>query len=192
MEFYIPKSLSSDIRKQLGFAKVEKVKVVVEPKAIIDECLSNVRDYLIKNHGEIQFGWKFSVLGNVLLRAVGHAVLKTSDGKLTCITPNNTNLNKINFLPDNSIKNKIITNYLPCKHMSLIDNEDVIAYASLMDQYEQIKLYFPVEKHSEEKIKLEKQANEFIFKLQYAAIQKTKMDDYCFCGSNLIRAFCCQ
>ena len=76
MKFYIPNSISSDIRRKLGYVKIRKIKVITHPNSIKDECLENVRSYLANHQGEVQLGWKFSLLGNVILRLIAHAVVK--------------------------------------------------------------------------------------------------------------------
>lgn len=192
MKLYIPASINLNIRKKLGYVKIEKIKVKVETHSIKDECLNNVLEYLQTEQGEIQFGWKFSILGNVIIRAIGHAVLKNNIGTLICITPNDLNLNEINFLPDNSIKSRIVNNYLPCKHVSLIDNNQVKACALAMDEYENLKINDPSDLYAEKRQLSLQHIQPYYESVLAQALLNTKMDDCCYCGSGILRAFCHQ
>ena len=177
MKFYIPKTISPDIRIKLGSVKVQKIKVIVHPNSIKDECLENVRNYLDNHQGEIQFGWKFSLLGNVILRLIAHAVVKKENKDLICISPNKNNLKEINFLPDNSIKNMITGKYLPGKHLSLIKNQNVQEYALLLDKVEKLKFEFLPENIQAELDKINTIATLYLPTVYNEAIIKTKMDE---------------
>ncbi|MBA6290771.1 hypothetical protein H4J58_03655 [Colwellia sp. MB3u-70] len=189
MKFYIPKSISSDIRKKLGSVKVKKIKVITHPNSIKDECLENVRSYIDSHKGEVQFGWNFSLLGNVILRLIAHAVVKKENNDLICISPNN-DLKEINFLPDNSIKNMIEGKYLPGKHLSLINNKNVQEYALLLDKAEKLKFEILPENIQAERDKINAKASFYLPTVYSESIKTTKMDECCYCGSGVLRAFC--
>ena len=191
MKFYIPNSISSDIRRKLGYVKIRKIKVITHPNSIKDECLENVRSYLANHQGEVQLGWKFSLLGNVILRLIAHAVVKKENNDLICISPNE-DLKEINFLPDNSIKNMIEGKYLPGKHLYLINNKNIKEYALLLDKVEKLKFEFLPENIQVELDIIHSKASFYLPTVYSESIKITKMDECCYCGSGILRAFCHQ
>ena len=70
--------------------------------AIQNECFGNVKNKIERDGGSIQYGWVIWEWVNVLVEAEFHAVWRSRQGRLICISPNDQNENKILFLPDDS------------------------------------------------------------------------------------------
>lgn len=71
-------------------------------RAIPNECFENVQSKIKRDAGTIQYGWAIWEWENVLVEAEFHAVWRSPDGRLICVSPNDKNENNILFLPDDT------------------------------------------------------------------------------------------
>lgn len=194
MKYYIPTILNANVIQKIGIEAPSLVKVTLSDLATPDNCYNNVLAYLESNDGSLQFGWKFAILGNVIVRLIGHAVIRTPDLKLKCITPQTDNKTEILFSPDDIIKDLIVENYLPCRHISLVENDQVKAYAKLLDYGEALRAKYRIDspQYQAELAQLNWLASASISNVLKAAKQYTEMDQPCYCGSHIIRNLCCK
>lgn len=65
-------------------------------------ALGNVKNKIERDGGSIQYGWVIWEWVNVLVEAEFHAVWRSPEGRLICVSPNDQNEDKILFLPDDS------------------------------------------------------------------------------------------
>jgi hypothetical protein len=80
----------------------QPVFVPVKPykDGVINECIWNVRNQVEKEGGEVVLGWSISEWYGVMMEATFHVVLRTKEGKLIDLTPNEFMMSEILFLPD--------------------------------------------------------------------------------------------
>ncbi|GEM_PF-1684982 len=195
MKYFIPTELSDDTIAHLNIPnKPIQVNVKRWSLSKADNCFNNVKFYTENNDGSLQFGWKFAILGNVIVRLIGHVVIRTPDLKLKCITPQTDNRTKILFSPDDNVKDLIIDNYLPGKHIPLVENDQVKSYAKLLDYTETLRVKYKVNspQYKAELEQLNWLATASMPAVLRAAKQHTKMDESCYCGSKTPRNSCCN
>lgn len=99
-----PQLISSEIRKfckQItANAHPFYLKVEPAPESIKLECFPNVDNFISKNGGSVQYGWRIAEWSGVMMEAEFHAVWRSSDGSYRDVTPFVEN--PILFLLDNA------------------------------------------------------------------------------------------
>jgi len=78
----------------------EKVPVIVEPYAKIQNCYINVAEKIKRDGGKIHYGWSIYKT-DILCEGERHAVWENDDEELIDITPKEIELNEILFVSDN-------------------------------------------------------------------------------------------
>jgi len=78
------------------------VPVKTMKNAIQNDCFKNVAKKIKRDGGSIQYGWVIWEWVHVLVEAEFHAVWRSPDARLACVSPNDQNEDKILFLPDDS------------------------------------------------------------------------------------------
>jgi HTH-type transcriptional repressor of NAD biosynthesis genes len=140
VDYLIPKKLPYDFLKLIDIVSIERVKIDVLSGSVKLECYNNVIKYLKTNKGEIQFGWTFSQLGNIVLKLTAHVVVKLCDGTFKCVTPSEHNVAEIYFSPDDSIASLINNGRLPAKVYSLVDDKIVAKFVKLESLQSKMRL----------------------------------------------------
>lgn len=101
-----PKKITSAIRKlcqQINPAeKPVWVPVQVVAGAVPNECFGNVVMKIASSGGTIQYGWTIWEWNVVLVEGEFHAVWRSPEDKLLCVSPQINGERSILFLPDNS------------------------------------------------------------------------------------------
>ena len=100
----MPARITSEIRafcKQIE-SNANPIYLAVEPapESMKLECFRNVENFIAKNGGSIQYGWRIGEWAGVMLEAEFHAVLRAPSGKYRDVTPFDEE--QILFLPDNT------------------------------------------------------------------------------------------
>jgi len=72
--------------------------------AQVNECFGNVKAKVKRDNGFLQYGWGIWEWKNVLIEAEFHAVWKSPEGKLICVTPNPYKESKMLFLSDDTME----------------------------------------------------------------------------------------
>ena len=188
MDYYIPRRLPKSFlqKKKLHPVLQVPIRPIESGKQIY--CLDNVESYLSLNSGSIQYGWIFSMLGSVIIKLHGHAVVRTGNAELVCVTPPETALDHHNFVPDDSVEDLLVNKRLPTKAFSLVNDKTIESIVALENQLDRARL--EGDRFGFEKVALEKQrlASEFI----NAVRKHTGRNDPCYCGSGRKNKQCCQ
>ncbi|HEA18686.1 MAG TPA: hypothetical protein ENH88_20005 [Pseudoalteromonas prydzensis] len=191
MQYFDLSELSSSLLKKLGVEDLRKIPVQPEPDAKFLNCLDNVTSYIEKNGGSVQFGWIFSCLGNISIKMTAHAVVKTPDNSLVCVTPNEYRTGLLKFAPDCSVENFIQNNFLPTKFVPLIDDQSLSEYIGIEAEQDKLRL---------DNLGIIAQSDLEQFKMRasllYPAIlslakKYTGRNDQCYCGSGNKSKKCC-
>ena len=191
MQYFDLSELSSSLLKKLGVEDLRKIPVQPEPDAKFLNCLDNVTSYIEKNGGSVQFGWIFSCLGNISIKMTAHAVVKTPDNSLVCVTPNDYRTGLLKFAPDCSVENFIQNNFLPTKFVPLIDDQSLSEYIGIEAEQDKLRL---------DNLGIIAQSDLEQFKMRasllYPAIlslakKYTGRNDQCYCGSGKKSKKCC-
>ncbi|ASC57165.1 hypothetical protein [Vibrio vulnificus] len=140
MNYHIPENLPIEFLNSIGIQSIDSVLIDVVNGGEKTQCYNNVRKYLEINNGEVQFGWIFSKLGNVVLKLHAHAVVKLADGSLVCVTPPESGLSEILFAPDNSVLSLIVNDRLPTKAYALVDEKVVQEFVKLENLESKMRL----------------------------------------------------
>lgn len=99
-----PNRITSEIRafcNQIA-ANSNPIYLPVEPdpKSLKLECFPNVENFISKNGGFIQYGWRIGEWAGVMLEAEFHAIWRSSNGAFRDVTPFSEK--QILFLPDDT------------------------------------------------------------------------------------------
>ena len=189
MQYFIPKNLELELK--LPSYKVVTISPV--DSAVRDYCLENVKKFLKNNDGEIQFGWKLLIYGNIIVKLVGHAVAKVGEESLLCVSPPSyDDVGEIVFIPDNNVEEQIINNFLPAKYLPIVSNEFVYQFIELENKLETIRKNGWAAVNPNERIQIEYDKAMLYIPLLGLAQAQTKEDDDCYCGSRKERAKCCK
>ncbi|KXO12650.1 hypothetical protein AKG98_3845 [Moritella sp. JT01] len=140
MDYLIPKELPYDFLKSINIVSVERVKLDVVNGSEKFKCYDNVQKYLQSNEGEIQLGWAFSQLGNIVLKLTAHAVVKLRNGSLKCVTPSEHGVVEIHLLPDDSVASLIVNDRLPAQIYPLVSNKVVEKFVKLENLQSKMRL----------------------------------------------------
>lgn len=99
-----PAQITSEIRKLCNqiAAGTNPIYLKVQPAPESEklECFPNVENFVAKNGGSIQYGWRIGEWSGVMIEAEFHAVWLSPNGKFIDITPFDEE--QILFLPDNT------------------------------------------------------------------------------------------
>ncbi|MCL1079681.1 hypothetical protein L2734_16185 [Parashewanella spongiae] len=130
--------------KSIDIIFIERIKVdalsASASASVKLECYNNVIEYLKTNNGEVQFGWTFSQLGNIVLKLIAHVVVKLPDGTFKCVTPSEHNVNEIYFSPDCTVVSLLNNGRLPAKFYSLVDDEVIAKFVKLESLQDKVRL----------------------------------------------------
>jgi hypothetical protein len=100
-----PKSISAHLLPlcaRVSNSEPVYVDVAPFPGALPNECFENVRIQTEKYGGDIVHGWSIAEWPGVYAEAQFHAVWRSPDQKLLCVTPSIEGEVRILFLPDSS------------------------------------------------------------------------------------------
>ncbi|MEJ6080408.1 SEC-C domain-containing protein [Vibrio sp. 1-Bac 57] len=168
-------------------------------------CNLNAQNYTDNYGGKLQLGWRYSSLGNVLLRIVAHCVIKDDDGKLFCVTPSENDYEKtINFIPDDSIIE--YNGRLPSYTIPIINNTLIAEWAKLECLHSEVRMKYSsrqslsdntssVKLTDEDSLKMtfiNKRFHELIQKVELLALNSYQPNDLCHCASGLKFKKCCK
>ncbi len=111
MQYFDPESIPKEVLNKENISELADIDIVSCPESQALNCFDNVKKYISKNEGEIQFGWIITSLGNIFLKLTAHAVVKRKDNSFLCITLDTNRIGKVKFSPDNSISSSINNNF---------------------------------------------------------------------------------
>lgn len=131
MDYLIPKELPYDFLKSIDILSVERVKLDVVDGSEKLQCYNNVQKYIQSNNGDVQFGWVFSQLGNIVLKLTAHVVVKLPNGFFKCVTPSEHGVSEIDFSPDDSVASLIVNDRLPAQIYPLVSDKVVDKFVKL-------------------------------------------------------------
>ena len=192
MQYFDPKDIPSAWIAKAQLAKIELVSVEPQVESQRLSCLENVKKYIAREGGNIQFGWIFSVLGNVALKLTAHAVVKKSDGSLLCVTPNEFRSGKLKFSRDDSISTLIKNNYLPLKFVPLVTSHALEKYIALELEQDDLRLRNSGVVGLSDIQQIQFKAALLLPEVVALARQHTGRNDHCYCGSGKKRKKCCS
>ena len=191
LNYFEPTNIDKAILEKAGVSKTVQVPIIPFDDALPRYCLNNVKQYIEVFGGEVQLGWIFSIMGNIVLKLTAHAVVKTRENDLLCITPNPYR-KKLRFWLDNSVAELIVNNCLPQKLLPLVDSKMLENYIALENKMDSSRL-------AGSGSVSQQQVQEIRFKMQILypdilqlAMENTSLKDCCFCGSNKKRGKCCR
>ncbi|WDE10399.1 hypothetical protein [Thalassomonas haliotis] len=188
MQYFIP----CDLDLNIELPPSENVAISPIDRAVKDYCLNNVKNFLKDNGGEIQFGWKLLLYGNIIIKLVGHAVAKLEDGSFLCVSPPSfDDVTEIIFIPDNGVNEQIINNCLPTKYLPIIDNVFINQFIALEEQLEFLRKNGGAVVNPTEIYQIQYDKTLLYVPLLGLAQAQTKSSDNCYCGSRKVRAECC-
>lgn len=79
------------------------ILVTSDSTDVLLDCINNVDKRIQANGGERVLGWKIWEIPGLMIEAEFHATWKNPHGKLFDVTPNETKVNKVLFLPDTNL-----------------------------------------------------------------------------------------
>jgi hypothetical protein len=193
------------------FVATSQVKTVLVdpfPEALMRNCTHNVKRFIEENGGSAEYGWAVSALGNVLIRFVGHCVVRRDSGELVCVTPPEcTYIDEMAFIPDPSIA---VTDQnrerLPTITFPLINNSVAIQYADLENVSSTLRSKYPsksslddnrssttlTEKDSKVMTDVTIRIRRLMPDLQALVVRTYGSNQYCLCNSGKKYKKCCQ
>ncbi|QEY12892.1 hypothetical protein [Cellvibrio sp. KY-YJ-3] len=192
MNYFNLPSISKEIIKRAAISNIVCVPIEPQIGSLPLSCLKNVKSYVEINGGNIQFGWIFSCLGNVVLKKTAHAVVARDDKSLLCVTPNEYKLDNLNFSPDNSIEGLIKNTFLPTHFVALVQNRSLENFLSLERELDQLRLNNIGIVSSVDVREIERRAAVLYPEILDLAKKHTGGYDYCYCGSGRKRKNCCR
>lgn len=192
MKFFNLPILSRDMLQKALIKKVVQVPVEPQPDSLPLSCLENVKRFIASDGGEIQFGWIFSVMGNVALKLTAHAVVKKTDGSFLCVTPNEYRVGDLNFAPDHIIEQRIENNHLPLRFVPLIKSEALEHYISLEYEHDNLRLKNSGVVSNIDVQIINLRASALMPEIIALAKMHTGKNDLCYCGSGKVSKKCCK
>lgn len=112
-----------------------------DPKAILSECFTNVREHVKAHGGTLQLGWIIWETPDILLEGMFHAVWSSAEGKLVDVTPQMDGERQILFLPDSGATIQRETgNVVGMRRMALVNDPLVHEYIRLGDLKDAVKV----------------------------------------------------
>jgi len=111
----------------------------------INKCTYNVKNYLSKYGGESILGWEVVIWRKVLIRLLGHAIVK-SDNDLFCVTPTKYQNTKILFIKDPNLTFDFtnISSRMPTKIIPLNSSKMVRDFIEVENRIREIKIKYLV------------------------------------------------
>ena len=140
MQYFDPETIAPEILKKAGISRLAPLKISPEPHSKPLDCLNNVRKFLDKNCGEVQFGWILTIFGNIGLQLTAHAVVKQSGQPLVCVTLDESREGRVKFAPDSQIQSLIKNNFLPVKFIPLTESDVLRDYLALMQKANDVRV----------------------------------------------------
>jgi len=85
-----------------SISKIDPLYVDVLPDdgALVNECFPNVERKILRDYGEMIYGWQIWIWPEIFIEAEFHGVWKAQDGHIVDVTPKIPPMEKILFLPD--------------------------------------------------------------------------------------------
>lgn len=100
----VPDRISSPIRRLCNRLSLQSkplfIPVQPDPGAIVNDCFATVAAKVLRDGGEIQYGWRFWHLPGILMEAEFHASWQSLKGDLIDVSPNFCSAIQILFIPD--------------------------------------------------------------------------------------------
>lgn len=191
MQYFDPPTISNELIKKANISKVALVPVRPCINSVSLSCLNNVKKYITAHGGSIQYGWMFSIMGNIVLKLTAHAVVRHEDGTLLCVTPNEYRNGLLSFSLDDSIQDLVENDFLPVRLVPLVRSQILEQFISIERDYDNLRIankgLVPVQEDQLFKIKMAMIHSDIL----ELAKSHTKKNDLCFCGSRVIRKKCC-
>lgn len=210
MNFILLKRLPDLLRtpKLLSGSNFKTVPIAPFPGSLIRNCTHNVKLFIDANGGSAEYGWAASALGNVVIRFVGHCVVRQDNGELICVTPPECSyIDEMLFIPDQSIA-AIDQNRarLPTIAFPLINNPVATEYADLENVSSKLRSRYPsrrslddnqssvalTEKDSEVMTDTNIRIRKLMPDLQALVARTYGPNQYCLCNSGKKYKRCCQ
>lgn len=193
MQYFDPPELTKDMLQKANISKVLLVPVKPESESLPLSCLENVKRFIARNDdGEVQFGWIFSVIGNVALKLTAHAVVKNSDGMLLCVTPNEYRVGNLKFSPDDNVEQLIENNHLPLKFVPLVKSDALERYICLEKELDNLRLKSAGVVAQSDIQAINLRASMLFPDIIALAQKHTGRNDICYCGSGKKSKKCCS
>lgn len=193
MHYFDPPELTKDMLQKANISKVLAVPVRPESDSLPLSCLENVKRFIARNgDGEVQFGWIFSVIGNVALKLTAHAVVKKTDGTLLCVTPNEYRVGNLKFAPDDNIEQFIQNYHLPLKFVPLVKSDALESYICLEIELDNLRLKNAGVVAQSEIQTINLRASMLLPDIIALAQKHTGRNDICYCGSGKKSKRCCS
>ncbi|MBQ4877800.1 hypothetical protein J8M21_11340 [Pseudoalteromonas luteoviolacea] len=192
MRYFDLPELSSDLLQKLGVKDLRKIPINPAIDAKPFNCLSNVNSYIELYGGSVQFGWIFSCLGHIAVKMTAHAVVKSPDSSLMCITPNEYRAELLKFAPDDSVEKLVHGGFLPTKIKGLIDNEPLNKYIDIEKELDKLRLNSKGVVPQIEIQRLKDKGAELYPAILSLAKRHTGRNNQCYCGSGKKRKKCCN
>lgn len=200
MATYAPREITSKILNLCNEINPNELPVWVPIRtmknALPSECFPNVENKIKKDGGEIQYGWAIWEWENVMIEAEFHAVWRSPEGRLICVSPHEYD-DRICFLPDNSkVFNRIdrVDNIRKSLRSEPIVDEFIKVCIALYAEKERLtKGQFDVVKMqiTPELRDLARQHQALLNDIQKLP-PLPKPNSECFCGSGKRYRECCQ
>lgn len=195
-----PKEITPIIRKlcqQINSGeKPVWVPVQVVAGAVPNECFGNAVMKIANSGGTIQYGWTIWEWKDVLVEGEFHAVWRSPEDKLLCVSPQVNGEKRVLFLPDNSRawdeKNRIDNIRIPLRQDSVV--MDFIAVKqeltkemnALASSQFGVVAFAPSERFAE--LSIQERA---LFKKINELSPIPKGNNFCLCGSGKKYKKCC-
>jgi hypothetical protein len=192
VHYFDPENISEDVLRKEKIPRLVDIDIDYYSESKALDCFENVKKYISKNEGEIQFGWIITSLGNIFLKLSAHAVVKRKDNSLLCITLDERRIGKVKFSPDNSISSSINNNFLPARFIPLISDDNLKTFQELEIKANNIRINSScifVDAVTET-YDIDEKKLEILPALLELAKAHTKSNELCFCGSALKRESC--
>lgn len=171
-------------------------------------CFLNVKSHIETSieQNEMQYGWTYTCLGNVMIRLIGHVVVRKQSGGLLCVTPPEFDIDKIPFIPDNQVGYQMSSgDRLPSISIPIINNPYIKQYAEQENIIQSIREKYPARTDLSDNNNLPlthgdtKEYRKALSIIQNINNQKllsifkenTSRNDQCYCGSGNKFKKCC-
>nr|QGT49763.1 hypothetical protein Melaina855_1500 [uncultured Candidatus Melainabacteria bacterium] len=195
---YIDKNIARFCRKISSLSHPVYIDVLPKENCAINDCVNNVKKYVIEHGGEPIYGWAIWLHPHCMIEAEFHVIYKSKDHCLVDITPHKDNDNQILFIEDKKIayKGSQINNIRQNLSKSKLIDNCIYNWNKIFEIMNKGERKF---KHG--KLTLSITEVQTIANLQdeitYYLINfyknlKLKPNDMCICGSNKKYVECCK
>lgn len=185
-----PKIISDDLLQKTGLQFLSPIEIERQSDSKELNCLVNTKKYISIHGGELQFGWIFTMIGNIVLQLTAHALVKRSDNSLLCVTLNENRKNTVKFSLDNSVEDLIENGFLPGRFITLINDSTLDMYVNLLRRHDELRL-MGADNSSLEIQNINHECQELYPNILCLAKKHTGRNDYCYCGSGQKAKSCC-